>query len=199
MELKVNSAVEPLLFMMIDSADHISGKTGLAPTVTISKNGGVFASPAGAVTEVGSGLYKIAANATDTNTLGPLWIHATAAGADPLDERSYRVVPYDPYDGVALGLSNLQGLTALRASYLDILGGAGVGPVPWPYFVTINGLPIPGVQVTVTSDVNGLIPIGTVVTDGNGRALFFLSPATYYFWSQKAGWTFNNPDTETVA
>ena len=69
---------------MVDSTDHISGKTGLTTTVTISKNGAAFGAPAGAVTEIGSGWYKIAANATDSNTIGSLLVHATATGADPL-------------------------------------------------------------------------------------------------------------------
>ena len=86
---------------MIDSSDHVSGKTGLSPTVTISKNGGAFASPAGSVTEIGSGLYKVAANAGDSDTLGPLVLHATATGADPTDWL-YPVVAYDPLT-VAVG------------------------------------------------------------------------------------------------
>jgi hypothetical protein len=96
----------PLFFFMVDSTDHITGKTGLSPTVTLSKNGAAYGSPAGAVSEVGNGLYKIAGNATDSNTLGELWIHATASGADPTDTK-YAIVPYDPFDGVRLGLTGL--------------------------------------------------------------------------------------------
>lgn len=87
----------PLIFLMIDSSDHITGKTGLTPTVTISKNGGSFASPAGAIVEIGNGWYKIAGNSTDSDTLGPLILHATGAGADPCDDR-FDVVAYSPYD-----------------------------------------------------------------------------------------------------
>jgi hypothetical protein len=80
---------------MFDSADGTSPKTGLNPTVTISKNGAVFASPAGAVTEISAGWYKVAGNATDTNTLGVLTLHATASGAAVTDAQ-YEVVAYDP-------------------------------------------------------------------------------------------------------
>ena len=66
--------------MMVDDTDHISGKTGLTPTVTLSKNGGGFNAASGAVTELGGGLYALAGNATDRNTLGELWIHAEATG-----------------------------------------------------------------------------------------------------------------------
>lgn len=86
----------PLTFMMIDSSDHITAKTGLSPTVTISKAGASFASPAGAVSELSVGWYKVAGNATDTNTDGELILHATAAGADPTDIKVGVVVEFDP-------------------------------------------------------------------------------------------------------
>src|SRR5262249_47192594 len=104
---------QPLVFLMVDSSDHISGKTGLAPAVTISKAGGGFASPAGAVTEVGNGWYKVAGNATDSNTLGPLLLHGSAAGADPTDDR-FDVVAYDPQSATSLGLSNLDAAVSSR-------------------------------------------------------------------------------------
>lgn len=72
-------------FLMVDSADHITGKTGLTPTVTLSKNAGAFAAAGGTVTEISSGWYKIALTTTDTNTVGDLAYHCTAAGADPTD------------------------------------------------------------------------------------------------------------------
>lgn len=105
-EVKQNQTARPLLFLMIDSADHISPKTGLSPTVVISKNGAAFASPSGAVTEIGNGLYKVAGNATDADTLGPLALHATGTGADPVDVM-FQVVAYDPESATNLGLSRL--------------------------------------------------------------------------------------------
>lgn len=104
--IQQNQTARPLIFLMVDSTDHITPKTGLTPTVTISKNGGSLASPAGAVSEIGSGLYKVAANATDSNTLGPLVLHATATGADPSDTM-FEVVAYNPEDAVRLGLTAL--------------------------------------------------------------------------------------------
>lgn len=121
-QIKQSQTAQPLLFLMIDSTDHLAGKTGLSPTVTLSKNGGTFASPAGAVTEVGSGVYKVAGNATDAATLGPLWLHATATGADPCDER-YDVVAYDP-QATSLGLvlaktTNITGFNDLSAAQVN--------------------------------------------------------------------------------
>ena len=39
---------------------------------------------------------------------------------------------------------------------------------------------------------------GSSVTAGNGRCVFNLSPGTYYFWRHKPGWSFVDPDTQTV-
>lgn len=108
---KQSDATYPLIFLMVDSTDHVTGKTGLSPTVTISKNGGSFAGVSGAVSEIGLGLYKIAGNTTDSNTVGELWIHATGTGADPTDT-SYTIVAYDPFDSVRLGLTALPNVVA---------------------------------------------------------------------------------------
>ncbi len=117
--LKQSSTAQPLIFLMIDSADHISGKTLISPTVTIRKVGGAFGTPAGAVTEIANGWYQVAGNATDTATLGPLLLHATGTGADPTDDR-FDVVAYDP-QATSLGLvlaktTNLTGLNDIAAT-----------------------------------------------------------------------------------
>ena len=89
----------PINFLMVDATDHVTGKTGLTPTVTLSKNGAAFAAAAGAVTEISSGWYSLAGNATDRNTLGELLVHATATGADPFDIQ-YAIVDYDPFAAI---------------------------------------------------------------------------------------------------
>jgi hypothetical protein len=94
---KLASTAYPIAFLMVSNTDHITGVTGAAPTVTVSRNGGAFAAAAGAVTEIGSGWYSLAGNATDRNTLGELLIHATAAGADPVDMK-IDVTAADPFD-----------------------------------------------------------------------------------------------------
>lgn len=72
-------------FFMVDSTDHITGKAGLTPTVTLSKNGAAFAAAGGSVTEISSGWYYLALSTTDTNTIGDLAVHATGTAADPTD------------------------------------------------------------------------------------------------------------------
>lgn len=122
-QIKNGSTDYPLVFMMVDSTDHVTGKTALSPTVTISKAGAAFASPAGAVTEIGSGWYKVAGNATDSGTLGPLILHATATGADPTDTL-YEVVAYDPQDTVRLGLTAMPNVASGSAGAI-ITSGTG--------------------------------------------------------------------------
>ena len=96
---KVSTTTYPIVFSMVDATDHISGKTGLTPTVTISKNGGSFGAVTGAVSELGGGLYALAGNATDRNTLGELWIHAEGTGSDNTDIKC-DIVAHDPYGDI---------------------------------------------------------------------------------------------------
>jgi hypothetical protein len=84
--------------------------------VTLSKNGAAFASPAGAVSEVGSGWYQVAGHATDSNPLGPLLLHATAGGADTTDA-FFEVIAFDPTDAAGLGLSRLDTTVGSRSSH----------------------------------------------------------------------------------
>ena len=91
------STTRPMQFLLVQATDHITGATGLTPTVTISKNGASFGSPSGAVTEVGSGWYALAGHATDRNTLGEFLIHVAAtASNDPSDEQ-YEITAFDPF------------------------------------------------------------------------------------------------------
>lgn len=97
---KVDSTAYPMPFLMTDEADHITGKTGLSPTVVIRKQGGAFGVPSGAVSEIANGWYELAGHADDRGTLGTLLLHATAVGADPVD-REFGIVNYDPFDIVS--------------------------------------------------------------------------------------------------
>lgn len=109
--IKQSTSTRALVFLMVDSSDHITGKTGLTPTVTLSKNGATFTSPSGAVSEIANGLYKVAGNTTDSNTLGSLILHATATGADPVDVE-FEVVAFDPQDSVRMGQTALPNVAA---------------------------------------------------------------------------------------
>jgi len=86
--LLTQSATFTRSFLIVQSADHVTGLTGATVTVAISKAGGAFGAPSGGATatEIANGWYKIPLSATDTNTLGALAFHCTAATlGDPTD------------------------------------------------------------------------------------------------------------------
>jgi hypothetical protein len=73
-------------FLMVSTADHITGSTGLTCAVTLGKAGSTtFVTSTGVITEQVNGWYNIGMTTTDTNTVGELTIHASATGADPTD------------------------------------------------------------------------------------------------------------------
>lgn len=91
--LKQSATFEMPVFM-VDSADHVTGKTGLTLTVTASKNGAAFASISPTVTERGNGWYFLSLTTAHTSTVGALCLHVTSSGADPSD-LSAQVGPVD--------------------------------------------------------------------------------------------------------
>lgn len=76
-----NVALSNFEFLMIDSSDHISYKTGLTVTAQISKDGGVFANCTNSVSEIGNGVYKINLTATEMNA-NVITLKFTAVGTD---------------------------------------------------------------------------------------------------------------------
>jgi hypothetical protein len=95
--LKQSTAVDIVIFMT-DSADHITGKTGLTLTITASKAAAAFASITPTVTELVNGWYKLALTTSHTDTIGDLALHVTGTGADPLDTRVGQVMVALPDD-----------------------------------------------------------------------------------------------------
>jgi hypothetical protein len=164
MLLKQNSTSAPIPFRLVVTASGIlAPATGLTPTVTITKNGGSFATPSGAVTEVGNGWYMIAGNATDTNTLGPLIVYATGTLAiiDPTTS-THQVVAFDP-NNANLGISNV-------TANVTQLGGNSVtttGSVTFPSSV--------GTSTYAGADTSGTTTLLSRLTqailfDGSGNA-----------------------------
>ena len=150
-----SSTAQPLVFYMVASSDHISALTGATPTVTIRKPGGSFASPSGAVTEIANGWYQVAGNATDTNTLGPLLLHATATSGDPTDVLFY-VVAYDPQSATSLGLSRIDAAVTTRMATFTL-----------PTNFSSLAIDASG-RVTVGSIVNGAIAAATFAANALG-------------------------------
>lgn len=117
-EIKQYTAQNVMVFMA-DSTDHVTGKTGLTLTVTISKNGGYFTNINPTVTERGYGWYNIALTSSDTDTIGDLIVRATATGADPA-ERVLSVVANVEADTYNLVNTELDTAISLRLSSTDI-------------------------------------------------------------------------------
>jgi len=67
---KKNTALSNFAFLMVDSTDHVTGKTGLtfaAADFQRSIDGGAFANSTNLATEVANGVYKINLSAADLN------------------------------------------------------------------------------------------------------------------------------------
>lgn len=149
------------MFLLVDSADHVTGKTGVTPTVTLSKAGGAFGAAGGTITEVASGFYKIALTTTDTNTLGDLAYHATGTGCDPtdfVDQVSARL-----FDDLA-SPTNITAGTITTVTNLTNAPTAGDLTATMKASVTTAATAATPVAASVTGNVGG------VATDGVSAA-----------------------------
>ena len=99
--IQQSTTAQNLPFFMTLSSDHISPATGKTVTVTLSKNGASFGAAAGSIVETGNGWYYVTGNATDSNTFGPLALHATASGCDNTDMLAADVVGFNPLAALA--------------------------------------------------------------------------------------------------
>lgn len=79
------------------------------------------------------------------------------------------------------------------------------GAIEFTYTVDDGSNPIDGVEIWITTDSAGDNTVWYGVTDAFGIARDssgvkpWLDAGTYFFWAQKAGYTFSNPDTEEVS
>jgi hypothetical protein len=165
-----------ITFVMVDlSGTEVLGLDGTM-TVGLSKAGGIFVASAGTMGEIGSGWYWYLLTVGETDTPGPLSVAVTGAGAIQQN---------------------------LEYTVLD----RTVNAIEFTYTVTDTTtlLPIEGVSVWCTIDLAGTSVVWVGVTDAMGVArdtdgdLPRLDPGTYYFWTEKAGYSFTNPDTEVVS
>jgi hypothetical protein len=82
-------------------------------------------------------------------------------------------------------------------------GGIGTGTSQVDYYVFTNETAetgaIANVNVYVSSDEAGTVTVASGTTDSNGKVTFYLNAGTYYMWRSKAGYSFSNPDLETVS
>lgn len=165
-----------ITFVMVDTNGAEMAGLGSGFILTLAKNGGAFAAGGGAKAEMANGWYTYLATVGEANTLGPVSIIVT-------------------------------GLGSIQQNLEYVVQQRNPNAVPFTYTVTnsAGGLPIAGVEVSISTDLAGANVIWSGVTDAFGVArdslnsLPYLDPGTYYFWSHKVSYTFTNPDTEVVS
>jgi hypothetical protein len=183
-EIQQSQAAVPLVFLLISSTDSKTGLTGKAGSVVValSKNGGAFAVPIGAIAEIGNGWYSVAGNATDSNTLGPLALHAKDAASDPIDDR-FDVVAYNPFS-LSLGLSlakgtNITGFNDIAATAIvsggaiTTSGGKVSGVATCDVVTTVNDARMANLDAAVSTRSTLVGPAGfsSLVIAGGGVSL----------------------------
>ena len=168
-----------ITFVMIDGVGAEVSGIGGALAMELSKNGGVVGAVVGSQAEIGSGWYSYLSTAGDAKTPGPISITANGAGA-------------------------------IQQNLEYVVKSRNINGVEFTYTVTdsVTTLPIEGAVVSISTDIVGNNVIWSGVTDVLGVArhistneLPFLDPNSspgYYFWTQKSGYTFTNPDLEVV-
>lgn len=176
LEWKLNQQ-NRICFVMVDAAGtEVAGITGAGLTLEISKNGGAFQASGGTKSEISDGWYSYLSTAAEADSVGVVAIKVTGAGAVQ---------------------QNLEYVVQQR----------NTNAIAFTYTVTdtSTGNPIEGVEVTITTDAagnnviwNGDTDTFGIAKDDNGR-LPYLDPGTYFFWSQKASYSFSNPDSEVVS
>lgn len=166
-----------ILFVLIDaSGDEVTG-LGSGYVLQISKAGAAFAASAGAKSEVGSGWYKYVATAGEADTSGPIAVMVTGAG---IIQQNLEYVVEDRVE------------TAVEFTY-TLLSSAGGNP------------PISAADILIYTDAGATDFVWGGRTDTFGVArdsygnLPRLEPGAYFFFSYKNGFSFNNPDLETVS
>ena len=80
--IKKNAALSDFEFLMVDSTDHVTPKTGLTVTGERSIDAGAFAAVSGAIAEVSNGIYQFDALAADTNGGLITWRFSSATADD---------------------------------------------------------------------------------------------------------------------
>lgn len=111
--LRQSTATTLLLGPFVDETDGRTAETALTISqsdVLLWKEGGTTLAQkneATTCTHRSNGLYTCPINATDTNTLGALFVSVAESGALPV-RHDYSVVPANVYDSIVLGTDLLQ-------------------------------------------------------------------------------------------
>lgn len=164
-----------IAFPLLNAAGTEIVGLGTAFTVQISKAGGAFNAGVGTKAEIGAGIYRYVATGAECDTVGPLVIVITAAGA--IQQNLEYIIEERTVYGIEFTYTVLDNVAN----------------------------PVQGAEVWISSDVagNNIVWIGTTDAFGVARDLANRLPrldaGTWYFWTHKVGYSFSNPDTEVVS
>lgn len=109
--LKQSTAVVIQYGQFVDKTDGSTPETAISGmSIYLSKNGGTQAlrNSATAITHDRGGFYFLALDATDTNTLGSLFMQTTSSTVHLGVWDAWMVVPANVYDALVLGTDKLQ-------------------------------------------------------------------------------------------
>ena len=111
------------------------------------------------------------------------------------DKRTYTIYIEATVDGDTGGI-------AYSFTAYSQLGGVTSGAIEWTYTLTDDdtGAPIDGASIWVTTDSAGANVIASGTTNDSGVVTFYLDAAeARYIWRSRAGYTFSNPDIESIS
>ena len=225
--LKQSTAITVKIGPFVDDTDANTVEDGLTLSqadIRLSKNGANITqkNESSAATHDELGYYDCDIDTTDTATLGRLQLFVHETGALPV-WHDFMIMPANVWDSL-FGADRLQvhaaeiadalitaaaiaedaiGLSEIDSAVIDAVNAQspGSGAITFTYTLTSSedSSAITGADVWASSDVGGSTVVASGVTDASGQVTFYLDAGTYYFWAQKAGFNFTNPDTEVVA
>lgn len=118
---EATAALRRLFFQAVDATNGIDAETGLTGTGFYSKNGATPVASA-SIVEVSAanmpGRYYVEFTAVQIDTLGIIEFRFKTAACAEVVMRG-QVVPYDPYDAAAQGMTNLDATVSSRSSHGD--------------------------------------------------------------------------------
>lgn len=175
------------------------------PTAVLRRNGATVAAAAVTITLLATGRYLASVlldpehgwAVGDSYSVDASWAMGGVAVGGPVAQGVLRNIEAQ----FATLQADLEAAISDIADIQDILSLGLSGAISFTYTVyRPDGVtPLPGCSVYVTENADGSGRRSpTAVTDALGRAVFALDGGTYYFWRSHPGYTFNNPDEETV-
>jgi hypothetical protein len=188
MLVKLNESIAERRRIYFDLRDATDGVTpvlteaGGQPQANINGTGWFGSTLIGTLTHMGNGRYYADLTATGVATYGQVQTRYKSAATVESPGETATVVGFDPY--------NVE---------ISLTGQAGTVEFTYIVYKTDGYTPLEGAAVWVSVNEDGTERSEVKVSDALGRVKFNLYPGTYYFWRQKSGYAFDNPDGEEVS